>query len=173
MEIDDAKGPALRKNKKLHPRAPSGSPLTLGQYSHITQAAPTALQRWASNQNNAELLMSRTRSIKVLGNIAYDAKNRIHTRATLRKLWDIRQWNHEFNVSDKKNSFTELNTTIAKGWGLYSNCAHEDLAHVYDILHIHKTFLVCPVPYNYVDHAIGTSVETVKDWAAAIGHTLQ
>ena len=91
--------------------------------------------------------------------MAYDAKKRIHTCATLRKLWDTCQWNHEFNVSDKKNSFTELNTTIPKGSGFYSNCAHEDLAHVYDILHIHKTFLVCPVPYNYVDHDLGTTVE--------------
>ena len=65
--------------------------------------------------------------------MAYDAKKRIHTCATLRKLWDTCQWNHE--------SFTELNTTIPKGSGFYSNCAHEDLAHVYDILHIHKTFL--------------------------------
>ena len=173
MDIYDAKGPALPKKKKLHPRAPSGSPLTFGLYSHIAQAAPTAVQRWASNESNAELLMSRTRSIKVQGNIAYDAKKRIHTCATLRRLWDIRQWNHEFNVSDKKNSFTELNTTIPKGSRFYSNCAHKDLAHVYHILHIHKTFLVCPVPYNYVDHDMGTSVETVTDWAAAIGHARQ
>ena len=107
------------------------------------------------------------------GNMAYDAKKRIHMCAMLRKLWDTCQWNHEFNVSDKKNSFTELNTTIPKGSGFYSNCAHEDLAHVYDILHIHKTFLVCPVPYNYVDHDLGTTVETVTDWAASIGHALQ
>ena len=47
------------------------------------------------------------------------------------------------------------------------------MAHVYDILHIHKTFLVCPVPYNYVDHDLGTTVETVTDWAASIGLALQ
>ena len=105
--------------------------------------------------------------------MAYDAKKRIHTCATLRKLWDTCQWNHEFNVSDKKKSFTEFNTTIPKGSGFYSNCADEDLAHVYDILHIHKTFLVCPVAYNYVDHDLGTTVETVTDWAASIGHALQ
>ena len=34
---------------------------------------------------------------------------------------------------DKKNSFMELNTTISKGSGFYSNCAHQDLAHVCDI----------------------------------------
>ena len=173
MDIDDFKHPTLPKNKKLHPRSPSGSPLIFGQYSHIDQAAPTALHQWASVESNAELLISRTRSIKVQGNMAYDAKKRIHACATLQKLWDTCQWNHEFNVSDKKNSFTELNTTIPKGSGFYSNCAHEDLAHVYDILHIHKTFLVCPVPYNYVDHDLGTTVETVTDWAASIGHTLQ
>ena len=173
MDIDDSRHPTLPKNKKRHPRLPSGSPLTFGQYSHIDQAAPTALQRWASVESNAELLISRTRSIKVQGNMAYDAKKRIHTCATLRKLWDTCQWNHEFNVSDQKNSFTELNTIILQGSGFYSNCAHEDLAHVYDILHIHKTFLVCPVPYNYVDHDLGTTVETVTDWAASIGHALQ
>ena len=173
VDIDDSKHPTLPKKKKLHPRLPSGSPLTFGQYSHIDQAAPTALQRWASVESNAELLISRTRSIKVQGNMVYDAKKRIHTCATLRKLWETCQWNHEFNVSDKKNSFTELNTTIPKGSGFYSNCAHEDLEHVYDILHIHKTFLVCPVPYNYVDHDLGTTVETVTDWAASIGHALQ
>ena len=158
MDIDDSKHPTLPKNKKRHPRLPSGSPLTFGQYSV---------------ESNAEHLISRTRSIKVQGNMAYDAKKRIHTCATLRKLWDTCQWNHKFNISDKKNSFTELNTTIPKGSGCYSNCAHEDLAHVHDILHIHKTFLVRQVPYNYVDHDLGTTVETVTDWAASIGHALQ
>ena len=89
------------------------------------------------------------------------------------KPWDIGQWNHELYVSNKENSFTELNTTIPKGVSVYSNFAHKILAHVYDVLHIHKTFSVCPVSYNYVDHDMGTSVETVTDWAAAIGHTLQ
>ena len=44
MDIDDSKHPTLPKNKKLHPRSPSGSPLIFGQYSHIDRAAPTALQ---------------------------------------------------------------------------------------------------------------------------------
>ena len=29
------------------------------------------------------------------------------------------------------------------------------------------------MPYNYVDHDLGTTVETVTDWAASIGHALQ
>ena len=86
LDIDDSKHPTLPKNKKLHPRSPSGSPLIFGQYSHIDQAAPTALQRWASVESNAKLLISRTRSIKVQGNMAYDAKKRIQACATLRKL---------------------------------------------------------------------------------------
>ena len=107
------------------------------------------------------------------GNIAYDAKKRIHTCATLRKLWNIRPWNHELNVCDKKNSFTELNTTIPKGSSFYLNCAHDDLVLVYSILHVHKTFFCFPVRYNFADHKLGITVETVTDWAATIGHAFQ